>query len=268
MFTNFLITFREGLEAALIIGIILAYLTKINRKEYFKHVFAGAGIGVLISGIGAYLFETLIGGFEGTAEQIFEGSVMLIAVIMLTFMLVWMNKQSKNLSGGLSEKINLAIGKNQIWALATLAFVSIIREGIEVVLFMGATMQNSPSHFAIIGAILGLTCAILLAWLILRSTVNINLGKFFKYSGLFIILIAAGMLSGAVHELEEAGVLPIIISHVWDITSFLNNESGIGVFLKAVFGYQPAPSLSEIASYVVYLSTSLFLYLKPSNRKM
>ncbi|NJD01919.1 MAG: iron permease, partial [Ruminiclostridium sp.] len=136
MFSSLLITLREGLEAALIIGIILGYLSKVNQKQLYKHIFIGTGLGIIASILAAILFERFAGGFEGKAEQIFEGIVMLVAVIILTTMVLWMNKQSRIIGSDIRGKIDAAVGKSQAWGLISLAFVSVFREGIEVVLFI------------------------------------------------------------------------------------------------------------------------------------
>lgn len=260
MFSSLLITLREGLEAVLIIGIILGYLSKINQKQFYKYIFIGTGLGVIASILAAILFENLAGGFEGKAEQVFEGIVMLIAVVILTTMVLWMNKQSKNIGSDIHGKIDAAAGKSQIWGLISLAFVSVFREGIEIVLFMNAAVINSSTENSFIGGVLGLITALIAAWLVFRTTLNLNLKKFFQVTGAFIIFIAAGMLAGGIHELEEAGIIPIIIEHIWDINNILDEKGIVGSFLKAVFGYNGNPSITEAAAYIAYLAVSFKLF--------
>ena len=270
MFSSLLITLREGLEAALIIGIILGYLSKVNQKQLYKHIFIGTGLGVASSILAAFIFEKLVGGFEGKAEQMFEGIVMLVAVVILTTMVLWMNKQSKNIGADIREKIDASVGKSQIWGLISLAFVSVFREGIEIVLFMNAAVVNSSTENSLIGGVLGLIIALITAWLVFRTTLNLNLKKFFQVTGIFIIFIAAGMLAGGIHELEEAGIIPIIIEHVWDINNILDEKGIVGSFLKAVFGYNGNPSITEVTAYIAYLVVSfkLFFTSKTKNSKM
>lgn len=267
MFSSLLITLREGLEAALIIGIILGYLSKVNQKQLYKHIFIGTGLGVAASFLAAILFETFAGGFEGKSEQIFEGVVMLVAVVILTTMVLWMNKQSKSIGADICGKIDAVVGKSQIWGLISLAFVSVFREGIEIVLFMNAAVVNSTTGNSLIGGVLGLIMALFMAWLVFKSTLNLNLKKFFQLTGAFIIFIAAGMLAGGIHEFEEAGIIPIIIEHVWNINSILNEKGTVGSFLKAVFGYNGNPSITEVLAYFAYLAVTikLFFTARPQN---
>lgn len=260
MFNSLLITLREGLEAALIIGIILGYLAKVNQKHYYKHVFAGVGFGIGSSIVAAILFQTLTGGFDGKAEQIFEGVILLAAVFILTSMVLWMNRQSKNLGAEIQEKLDSAIGGNHVWGLVSLAFVSIFREGIEIVLFMNATVSNSSPENSMIGGILGLASAMLIAWFVFKSSVKLNLKTFFQVTGAFIILISAGMLAAGIRELGEAGVLPTLIDHVWNINGLLNEESTFGLFLKSIFGYNGDPSILEVTAYISYLAIAMKLF--------
>jgi len=269
MFSSLLITLREGLEAALIIGIILGYLSKVDQKQLYKHIFIGTGLGVLASIFAAVMFNIFAGGFEGKAEQIFEGIVLLVAVLILTTMILWMNKQSKNLGSDIRVKIDAAIGKSQIWGLISLAFISVFREGIEIVLFMNAAVVNSSAENSLIGGVLGLIIALTVAWIIFKTTATLNLKKFFQLTGAFIIFIAAGMLAGSIHEFEEAGIFPIIIEHVWDINNFLDEKGTVGSFLKAIFGYNGNPSIVEVLAYFTYLAVTvkLFFTTSPKNLK-
>lgn len=267
MFGSLLITLREGLEAALIIGIILGYLSKIEQKRLYRHIFAGIGLGALASVFVAFLFQTIAGGFEGRAEEIFEGTAFLIAVIILTTMLLWMNRQSKSLSSDIKEKINSAINSNQVFGLVALAFISVFREGIEIVLFMNAAVFGSSLENSAIGGALGLLIALAIAWLIFKSTLNLNLKTFFQITGTFIIFIAAGMLASSAHEFAEAGLFPAFIEHIWDLNGFLNDGHGIGAFLKAVFGYNANPSLTEVVAYLAYLFVAFKLFFFPNMKE-
>jgi len=269
MFSSLLITLREGLEAALIIGIILGYLSKVDQKQLYKHIFIGIGLGILASIFAAVMFSVFTGGFDGKAEQIFEGIVLLVAVCILTTMILWMNKQSKNLGSDIQMKIDAAVGKRQIWGLIALAFISVFREGIEIVLFMNAAIVNSSTENSLIGAVLGLIIALLIAWVIFKRTAKLNLKKFFQLTGALMIFIAAGMLAGGIHELQEAGIVPIIIEHVWDINGFIDENGPVGSFLKAVFGYNGNPSILEVLAYLTYLVVilKLFFTASPKNSK-
>lgn len=262
MIGSLLITLREGLEAALIIGIILGYLSRVGQRKYFSHIFGGALAGLAASAVAAVLFNILAGGFEGRAEQIFEGVVMVAAVMVLTSMILWMRRQSRSMSTDIQKKVDEAISGGKVWGLVSLAFLSVFREGVEVVLFMsvaaggseGAVMVGSTVQGnSFIGGILGLLTALIVAFILFRSSVKLNLKTFFTVTGALVILIAAGMLAGAIHEFEEAGVIPVIIEHIWDLNGFLNEKGIAGSFLKTVFGYNGNPSLLEALSYAAYL---------------
>lgn len=261
MLNSLLITLREGLEAALIIGIILGYLSKVNQKQLGRYIYAGVGLGVLASILAAYIFEVFAGGFEGKSEQIFEGVVMLVAVAILTSMILWMNRQSKSLKSDIQQKIDSAIGGNQIFGLVSLAFVSVFREGIEIVLFMNASIFSSSKENSLIGGILGLVMAMAIAYLVFKTTANLDLKKFFLYTGIFIIFISAGLFTHGLHEFAEAGVIPVVIGHLWDINNILSDKGTIGSFLRAVFGYSGDPSLVEVVGYAAYLIIVLKFFL-------
>ncbi|WP_069649065.1 FTR1 family iron permease [Caloranaerobacter ferrireducens] len=265
MFSSFLLIFREGLEAALIIGIILGYLAKINKKDLNSYVYAGVGSAVLASGATAYLFEALAGGFEGRSEEIFEGIIMLIAVVILTSMIIWMKNQSKGLKEDLHRKIDSAVSDNKVYGLASLAFLSVYREGVEVVLFFKALSSQVSWLSSLIGSIIGLIAAIAVAYIIFKTTIKLNLQQFFKVTGGLIILIAAGLFAHGIHELQEAHVIPIIVEHLYNINSILNEKGTIGSILKAMFGYNGNPSLIEVISYWGYLGVVGLKYFKDEN---
>lgn len=250
---SLLIMLREGLEAALIIGIVLGYLSKIGQSRLNKYVYAGTGLGIVASVITALMFQLLTGGFEGRAEEVFEGVIMLIAVAVLTSMILWMQKQGKSIKGEIQEKIEEAITERKLFGLISLAFLSVFREGVEVVLFLNALFLQQGSSGAIIGSITGLALALAIAYIVFRTTANLDLRRFFIGTGTFLLLMAAGLLAHGIHELQEAGILPVIVEHLWDINSIVNEKGTIGSFLKAIFGYNGNPSLIEATAYLAYL---------------
>lgn len=261
MLGNFLITLREGVEAALIVGILLSYLSKTNQSRYNSYIYYGVFAALFISSIAAYLFSFFLGGLSGRLEQLFEGSVMFFAVVVLTYMVVWMHHQSRSISMELKKKADAAIESKNLWALSVLAFIAVFREGVETVLFLyalfiqQASNNGANSGFAassIIGAFGGIITAIILAYIFFKGFGHVNLKNFFRATGVVIIIISAGLLAGGVHEFEEAGILPPIIEHVWDINHILNEKGTMGSFLKALFGYNGNPSLLEVAAYVLY----------------
>ncbi|NOZ64559.1 MAG: hypothetical protein GXO71_06480 [Caldiserica bacterium] len=215
MLASLLITLREGIEAALIVGIIITYLSKINKSAYIKEVVLGIVIAVFASAGTAWLFEKIMGGFSGHSENIFEGVIMLLAVSVLTYMIIWMHHQAKNIAGNLKEQINAYISHRQIYGLAFLGFISVYREGVETVLFFAALRAADAASW--IGGILGLLIAVILAILFFKTTRHFSLKRFFQVTGLFIILIAAGLFSHGIHELQEARIIPTVKEHLFDI---------------------------------------------------
>ncbi len=261
---SFLLMFREGLEAALIVGIILGYLAKINKSNLNSYIYGGVVSALVASGVTAYLFEKWAGGFAGKNEEMFEGIIMIVAVILLTTMILWMKEQSKTVQGDIQKKIDEVISSNRAWGLASLAFLSVYREGVEVVLFFKAISTDNSASDLYLGSILGLAAAVILAYLIFKSTIKLNLSQFFKITGGIVIFIAAGLFAHGIHELQEARVFPVVIEHIYDVNGILNEKGTIGSLLKAMFGYNGNPSLLEVIGYWIYLIVAVpqFFQLK------
>jgi high-affinity iron transporter len=259
MLSSFFISFREGLEAFLIIGIIISYLYKISEKKYIKHVIFGALLAIVLSIGLAYIFELLLGGFEGKIEQIFEGSVMLFAVTVLTYMIFWMNNQAKKIKSDIEISVENAIYKGRIFSLSFLGFIVVLREGAETVLFFRAISFQTSSKELIIGGVIGIMSSIILALIFFVSTIKINLSLFFRITGILIMFIAAGLLSSSLHEFQEAGIIPVVKENVYNISNFISKDSVAGGILKSLFGYNPSPSLLEIIIYLVYIFVIIIL---------
>ena len=221
MISSFLIALREGLEAFLIIGIIISYLYKIKERKYVRHVVFGSLAAIIISVALAFILEATFGKLEGRPEQIFEGSVMFLAVAVLTYMIFWMNRQSSSIRSDIEISINKAIDKQKIFSLFFLGFISVLREGLETVLFFRAISTQSSSRELLIGGVLGIIVSIVIAVIFFISTVKIKINTFFKVTGILIILIAAGLIAAGVHEFQEAGILPAIKDHVYDINNII-----------------------------------------------
>jgi len=266
MLQALLITLREGLEAALIVSIVLAYLARTGNRDKFSSVWLGTGAAVLASLIvGGAIFAT-VGELEGTAEQLFEGLAMLVAVGVLSYMVIWMKRQAINIKAHLQAQVNEALHSRSTLAVAVLAFVIVVREGVETALFMFAATRTATAWESTIGGLAGLIVAVVLGYLLYAGGRRINLRTFFNVTGVLLIVFAAGLFAHAVHELEEAGVIPIIVEHVWDINYILNENEGVGSFLKALFGYNGNPSLLEVISYVLYLVAALWHFRSGSTR--
>lgn len=251
MTAAFLLSLREGLEAALIIGILLGALRQMRRTEFIPAVWIGTISAAAISLITAIVLTRLGLQLEDPGEAIFEGSTMLIAAGLLTWMIFWMSRQARFLKTNLENEIQRAsqLGPRAIFFVA---FIAVLREGIELALFLAASVFASNSLQTTVGAFLGLGTAVLLGWSIFASIVRLDLRRFFQVTGFLLILFSGGLVARGVYEFIAAGWIPAIIEHVWDINSFLSLDSGLGQLLGTLFGYNPAPSLSEVIVYALY----------------
>ncbi len=264
MLSSFLITLREGLEAALIIGIILAYLARTGNRQSFKPVWLGTSLAVLVSLIVGAIIYFLAGEFSGQAEEIFEGIAMFLAVGILTWMIFWMRKQAVNIKAHLHAQIQSVLIRGSSLGLVILAFVVVVREGIETVLFLFAATKvaESPVLFTT-GGFLGLAIALGIGYSIYKGSSRLNLRTFFNVTSLILIMFAAGLLAHGIHEFIEAGIIPPLVEHVWDINHILSEKSTFGLFLKAILGYNGNPALVEVVSYFTYLALTLGFYFRP-----
>ncbi len=260
MLPTYLLSLREGLEAALIIGIVLGALTKIRRNDLSPAVWLGTLSAVGVSILTAVLLTTFGMSLEDKAEQIFEGITMLIAAGILTWMIFWMGKQARFLKGELEAGVNKAAASTGRRAAFWLAFVAVVREGVELALFITAAFfagDQSQLTTNIIqtlaGTILGLGTAALLGWTLFATTVRLDLRRFFQVTGILLILFAAGLVAHGVHEFNEVGWIPAIIEHIWDVNVILDENSLVGQLLRTLFGYNGNPSLTEMIAYFAYL---------------
>ncbi len=248
----FLITLREGVEAALVIGIILGVLARLGQKHLNRYVWAGTLTAVGVSTVAGLILYVVGISFSGRVEQIFEGSTMIAAAALLTWMIFWMKTHGHALARHLEEEARGAVmaGGRTLFAVA---FLAVVREGLETALFLvAATFQVNAWH-TVAGGTFGLVAAILVGAVLFRASQSVNLRLFFNVTGLLLLLVAAGLVAHGVHEFQEASVLPVFIEHVWDINSVLDETSTTGTFLKALFGYNGNPSLLEVLAYVTYL---------------
>lgn len=260
MLSALIITLRETLEAALIVGIILAYLNKTDNRGHSKIVWFGVLAGIILSLVLAFIFQTFFGGFEGAAEELYEGITMIIAATLLTWMILWLIFQRHNLKKNIENKMQTYIEKDHPVGLFLLSFVSVAREGIETVIFLQAAAIQTQDTNLIIGGSLGIIIAIILSYFLYKGIKIIPLKKFFTVTSILLILFAAGLFVHGIHELQEAGVVPTIIEHVWDINPLLNEKSTIGGLLKGLFGYNGNPSLLEVINYIAYLLGISFVW--------
>lgn len=258
MLPSYVLSLREGIEAALIIGIVLGALRKMRRTELSSSVWLGVVSAMIISALAGYLL-TLFGlSLGGAAEEIFEGVTMLLAAGVLTWMIFWMSRQARSIKGELESGVHKAAfegGKRGVFALA---FLAVLREGIELALFLVAATFASNPHEALIGTSLGLGTSALLGWSLFATTVRLDLRRFFQVTGFLLILFAAGLVAHGVHAFNEVNWIPPVVEHVWDVNPILNENSTAGEMLKALFGYNGNPSLTEILSYGLYFIAVFF----------
>lgn len=258
MLASFLITLREGIEAALVVAIMLSYLAKVGAKTYARPMYLGVILGVVASVGVAGLFELVAVEFEGSFETVFEGFTMLLAAAVLTTMIVWMARNSKALSENLKVKMEQAMGSRRALGLAFLAFISVFREGVETVLFLGSASFTTTGLQLLLGGILGLAAATFIGLAIIRYSVRLDLKTFFAVTGVLLVLFAAGLVARGLHEFVEAGVVPALIEHVWDSNWIVNDQSTLGNLLTSLLGYNGTPSLIEILGYVAYWITLVY----------
>ncbi|MBI4440038.1 FTR1 family protein [Candidatus Woesearchaeota archaeon] len=266
---SFLITSRETLEASLVVGIVLAYLDRTNNGRFRKWVYYGIAFGILASMLSAYLFSTVAGGFEGRAENIFEGVTMVVGAFLLTTMIFWMAKQHRialEIEGDVEKMLSSESMAFSYISIFFLVFVAVLREGAETVIFLNAA--NYTSGVSLIGGILGVIFAVIVGILLFVGVKKINLSGLFRVSSVLLIFFAAGLVAHGIHEFEEAGIVSGIITPVFDINPEANadgsfpalHENGVvGGFLKGLFGYNGNPSLLELISYLAYLAIVLLL---------
>lgn len=253
MFPAYLLSLREGLEAALIIGILLGALQKIHRRDLIPSIWWGTVLAIGLSLLLGILLPAFGLSLEGTFEAIFEGITMLLAAAILTWMIFWMSRQARTLRQSLEGDVQRAAMQNGQRGIFVLAFIAIFREGIELALFLTASIFASDALQVSVGTLLGLGTAILLGWSIFASTIRLDLRRFFQVTSVLLLLFAAGLIAYGVHEFNEIGWIPPIIEHAWDINPWLDENSVLGSLLKALFGYNGNPSLSEVLAYLAYV---------------
>jgi high-affinity iron transporter len=270
--TGLLTGLREGVEAALIVSIILAYLARTGNSRRFGRIWIGTLAALALSlAVGIALFLT-IGKLTTPAEQIFEASAMLLAAAVVTWMLFWMRRTAANIRGELQAGIDRALTDGSIWGLSALAFTAVIREGVETALFLlgqvtAASKADAGALSTMAGAVIGLAAAALIGYGFYRGARVINLRTFFTWTGIGLVFIAAGLVANALHELIEVNVIQIGTGVAFDISGILPHDpvggNVIGQLLHAVFGYSASPEWTMVIVWVGYLVSVLWLYTRP-----
>lgn len=252
MLASALITLREGLEAALIVGIALSVLYHMKRPDQAGALWTGVAVAIAVSLVVGLAFNLLGLVLEGRSEEIFEGTTMLLAAAVLTWMIFWMQRQGQQVAMRLKQDVRQAVAAGDKGALFSLAFVAVLREGIETVLFLTAAAFSVASIQIVVGGVLGLALAVGLGWLVFTGSRRLDVRAFFRLTGILLLLFAAGLISQAIHAFQEAALLPTFIEHIWNINPILDEKGTAGVFLKALFGYDGNPSLLQVLAYSAY----------------
>ena len=269
MLSTFIIALREGLEAALIIGILVAYILKTDRRHLLAPLWSGVAAAIVGSiGLGLILSKTSEELTE-RAEKLFVGTTSFLAVALVTWMVFWMKRTARTLRSDLHGKVDSALRTGPL-ALAGAAFFAVIREGLETALFVYSnfnTVANTGS--SALGLILGFAVAISLGYLIFKSAIKLDLSKFFRYTGVALVVVAAGVLSYGVHEFQELGWLPGADSYAWDVSSLIPKDSLLGATLGGLMGFDNTTSWLQLGIWTIYLTTVLGAYLsKPRTRAL
>lgn len=270
MLANYLIGLREGLEATLVVVILVAYLVKSDRRALLGRVWGGVAIAVLVSlGFGALLTFGPRGlSFE--AQEAIGGSLSLVAVAFVTAMVMWMARSARSLSGDLKGQVDKATAAGGV-GLVVVAMLAVGREGLETALFLWAATQaaagiGGSTAGPLIGAALGLASAVLLGYLFYKGALKINLGMFFTWTGAILILVAAGVLGYGLHDLQEAGILPGLNSLAFDVSGTIPENSFVGTILKGTLNFSPATTWLQAIAWLAYVAVTMTVFFRVIRR--
>jgi len=262
--SNALIGLREGLEAALVVVILAAFLVKTDRRWALRYVWTGVAVAIVLSvALGAVLtFGTQQLSFE--QQELIGGGASILAVGFVTAMVFWMRTAARTISGELKGRLDKALDIGPL-AVALVGFLGVGREGLETAIFFYATTQAAGQGNAqpLVGWVVGLGAAVLLGLAIYRGAVKINLAKFFRYTGILLIVVAGGILAYGLHDLQEAGVLPGLTNLAFDVSRTIPADSWYGALLKGIFNFSPQTTWLQAVAWVLYVGTVLTLFLRP-----
>ena len=262
MFANFLIGLREGLEAALVVGILVAYLVRTERTHLLRWVWAGVAVAVTVSvAFGAALTYGPKGlSFE--AQELIGGSLSIVAVALITWMIFWMARTARTLRADLHARMDTAATAGPV-AVGVMALLAVGREGLETALFLWAGVRATGNTTdPLVGAVLGLAVAVVLGYLVTKGAVRLDLAKFFTWTAVLLIVVAAGVLSYGIHDLQEAGVLPGLNSLAFDVSAQIPPSSWYGTLLKGTINFSPATTWLEAVAWLAYMAAVLPLFLR------
>jgi high-affinity iron transporter len=253
---------REGVEASMIVAILLAYLNRIGRRDHFRDVFIGVGAALLLATAGGAVAYETIRSYDGSRVQtIFETVTYLVAATVLTYMTFWMRKHARSLSKELRERAEAALDGRARWGLGLLAFQAVGREGLETVVFTLAIIFSTSTAGALTGAVIGLAGALGVAFVIYRLGHRLNLARFFMVIGVLLMVFAAGLLADSVENLQQLGWLPLLNAPMWHSARLLSESSSFGDVLHSFFGYSDAPTPLQLLIYVGYLAVVVVAFL-------
>ncbi|WP_327694451.1 iron uptake transporter permease EfeU [Streptomyces sp. NBC_00459] len=264
MFANYLIGLREGLEASLVVCILIAYLVKTDRRDALKPIWIGIAVAITLALAFGCALE--FGSQELTfeAQEALGGSLSIIAVGLVTWMVFWMRRTARHLKADLHGKLDAALQMGT-GALVATAFLAVGREGLETALFVWASVRASSdgTEGPLIGVLLGIATAVLLGYLFYRGAVRINLSRFFTWTGGMLVVVAAGVLAYGFHDLQEADWVPGLTNKAFDISGTIPPDSWYGTLLKGVLNFQPDPTVLQVTVWALYLVPTLALFLAP-----
>jgi high-affinity iron transporter len=268
MLANYLIGLREGLEASLVVSILATFLVKSGHRDRLRYLWVGVGaaLAAAVAGWALLQFITALTARSFTAQETIGGVMSILAVGFVTWMIFWMRKASRSLKKELTDRLDRALQVGP-GAVVLLAFLAVFREGIESAFIVYASAATSTSAVPFVGVLLGMATSVLLGIGIYRGAVRINLGTFFTWTGALLILVAAGIFAYGLHDLQEAGILPGLQTLAFDISHIVPPDSWYGVLLKGIFNFNPAPTVIEMAAWLLYLVPVLAIYLRPVKRK-
>ncbi|SBT54753.1 iron uptake transporter permease EfeU [Micromonospora narathiwatensis] len=266
MFATYLIGLREGLEATLVVSILVAFLVKSNRRNRLPHVWLGVGLAVALSVFFGWLIEYTSTALLNTSKQreLFDAITSVAAVVFVTFMIFWMRKAARSIAGELRGKLSdaLAVGA---FAVTGMAFLAVIREGLETALIFYSAAESAAGGAGrgpLLAMIGGIATSVVIGFLLYRSALKLNLGKFFTWTGALLILVAAGIFKYGVHDFQEAGLVPGLNNHAFDISSVLDPSSWYATLLSGMFNITPTPSILEMVAWVAYAVPVMALFLR------
>jgi high-affinity iron transporter len=266
---NYLIGLREGLEAVLVVSILVAYLVRIGRRDRLAPVWLGVAcavaLSVLFGAVLTYTSTSMLRTFE--AREAFGGTLSIVAVGFVTWMIFWMRRAARTIKAELTGRLESALAVGTA-AVAGMAFLAVGREGLETALFFWSAVQAAGSTAApVSGFSLGVASAVVLGWLLYKRTVRLNLSRFFTWTGAGLAVVAAGVLAYGVHDLQEAGWLPGLTALAFDVSAQVPPGSWYGTVLKGIFNFSPQTTVLEAMVYLAYLVPVLYLFLRPARRR-